>query len=78
MSYRMLIALCAGLLAGPWAWAQPDLTAPTVKRIMQSVVGVQARSDAQASTARTLGQQRQGSGVVIAPDLVLTLSLIHI
>jgi S1-C subfamily serine protease len=73
MSYRMLIALCAGLLAGPWAWAQPDLTAPTVKRIMQSVVGVQARSDAQASTARTLGQQRQGSGVVIAPDLVLTI-----
>jgi S1-C subfamily serine protease len=40
---------------------------------MQSVVGVQTRSDEQASTARTLGQQRQGSGVVIAPDTVLTI-----
>jgi S1-C subfamily serine protease len=37
------------------------------------VVGVQTRSDEQASTARTLGQQRQGSGVVIAPDTVLTI-----
>jgi S1-C subfamily serine protease len=40
---------------------------------MQSVVGVQTRSDQQANTARTLGQLRQGSGVVIAPDTVLTI-----
>ena len=40
---------------------------------MQSVVAVQTRSDEQANTARTLGQQRLGSGVVIAPDTVLTI-----
>ena len=75
MNHPLLLALCAGLLAWPMAWAQPEqaLTAPTVQRIMQSVVGVQTRSDEQASTARTLGQQRQGSGVVIAPDTVLTI-----
>ena len=75
MNHPLLLALCAGLLAWPLAWAQPEqaLTAPTVQRIMQSVVGVQTRSDEQASTARTLGQQRQGSGVVIAPDTVLTI-----
>jgi S1-C subfamily serine protease len=49
------------------------LPSPTVQRIMQSVVSVQTRSDEQANTARTLGQQRLGSGVVIAPDTVLTI-----
>jgi serine protease Do len=75
MNHRLLMLLCAGLLAWPLAWAQPEqaLAAPTVQRIMQSVVGVQTRSDAQANTARTLGRQRQGSGVVIAPDTVLTV-----
>ena len=43
-------------------------------RVLQSVVTVQSRSDAQASTSRTLGQRREGSGVVIGPDLVLTIS----
>lgn len=42
-------------------------------RVLQSVVTVQSRSDAQASTSRTLGQRREGSGVVIGPDLVLTI-----
>ena len=75
MNHRLLMVLCAGLLAWPLAWAQPEqaLSASTVQRIMQSVVGVQTRSDEQANTARTLGQQRQGSGVVIAPDTVLTI-----
>lgn len=75
MNYPFLMVLCAGLLAGPLAWAQPEQTLPTstVERIMQSVVSVQTRSDEQANTARTLGQQRQGSGVVIAPDTVLTI-----
>ena len=75
MKHPFLIALCAGLLAWPLAWAQPAqaLPTPTVQRIMQSVVSVQTRSDEQANTARTLGQRRQGSGVVIAPDTVLTV-----
>jgi S1-C subfamily serine protease len=75
MKHTFWIALCAGLLTWPLAWAQPDqaLPTPTVQRIMQSVVSVQTRSDEQASTARTLGQQRLGSGVVIAPNTVLTI-----
>jgi S1-C subfamily serine protease len=44
-----------------------------LQRVLQSVVTVQSRSDAQASTSRTLGQRREGSGVVIGPDLVLTI-----
>jgi serine protease Do len=44
-----------------------------LQRLLQSVVTVQSRSDAQASTSRTLGQRREGSGVVIGPDLVLTI-----
>jgi S1-C subfamily serine protease len=75
MNHPFLMVLCAGLLAWPLAWAQPEqaLPSPTVQRIMQSVVSVQTRSDEQANTARTLGQQRLGSGVVIAPDTVLTI-----
>ena len=45
---------------------------------MQSVVAIQARTDDDASTARTLGQRRQGSGVVIGPDLVLTIGYLLI
>jgi S1-C subfamily serine protease len=44
-----------------------------LQRVLQSVVTVQSRSDAQANTSRTLGQRREGSGVVIGPDLVLTI-----
>ena len=44
-----------------------------LQRLLQSVVTVQSRSDAQANTSRTLGQRREGSGVVIGPDLVLTI-----
>lgn len=75
MKTPLWIAWCAAVLLGPMAWAQsePTLTTPTVERIMQSVVGVQTRSDQQANTARTLGQMRLGSGVVIAPDTVLTI-----
>lgn len=75
MKHPLWIAWCAALLFSPWAWAQsrPGLEAATIQRIMQAVVGVQTRSDEQASTTRTLGQQRQGSGVVIAPDTVLTI-----
>jgi len=49
-----------------------------VERVMQSVVAIQARTDDDASTARTLGQRRQGSGVVIGPDLVLTIGYLLI
>jgi len=75
MKLPLLIACCATWLFGPLAWAQAEQALPsaTVQRIMQSVVAVQTRSDQQANTARTLGQQRLGSGVVIAADTVLTI-----
>jgi serine protease Do len=90
MHYRFLTALCAGLLFCTLAWAQsvspPEakqslpITLPPepLQRVLQSVVTVQSRSDAQASTSRTLGQRREGTGVVIAPDLVLTIGYLLI
>jgi S1-C subfamily serine protease len=85
MHHRFLTALCAGLLFCTLAWAQSvsppeakqslpiSLPPEPLQRVLQSVVTVQSRSDAQASTSRTLGQRREGSGVVIGPDLVLTI-----
>ncbi len=85
MQHRFLTALCACFLFCTLAWAQPvssQTTPPGVpvtlppeplQRVLQSVVTVQSRSDAQASTSRTLGQRREGTGVVIGPDLVLTI-----
>ena len=85
MHHRFLTALCACFFSCTLAWAQPvssQATPPGVpntlppeplQRVLQSVVTVQSRSDAQASTSRTLGQRREGTGVVIGPDLVLTI-----
>ncbi len=85
MRHPFVMALCAGLLSCSLAWAQDTgqpVTTPNtpqalppepLQRLLQSVVTVQSRSDAQASTSRTLGQRREGSGVVIGPDLVLTI-----
>ena len=85
MHHRFLTVLCAVLLFCTLAWAQPvspleakpgeTITLPPepLQRVMQSVVTVQSRSDAQANTSRTLGQRREGTGVVIGPDLVLTI-----
>ena len=70
------MALLASLLSCSLAWAQDTANAlppEPLQRVMQSVVTVQSRSDAQASTSRTLGQRREGTGVVIGPDLVLTI-----
>ena len=76
--------ILAGLqaLLFPFALAQqtPATTLPSkmVERVMQSVVAIQARTDDDANSARTLGQRRQGSGVVIGPDLVLTIGYLLI
>jgi S1-C subfamily serine protease len=90
MHHRFLTALCAGLLFCTLAWAQSvsppeakqslpiSLPPEPLQRILQSVVTVQSRSDAQASTSRTLGQRREGTGVVIGPDLVLTIGYLLI
>ena len=89
MRHTFVMAMCASLLWGSLAWAQaaaqpgttqdsphhnPQALPPEpLQRVLQSVVTVQSRSDAQANTSRTLGQRREGSGVVIGPDLVLTI-----
>lgn len=82
MFHKFLAIACLQLLSLPCTWAQltqtTNLPPQTVARLMQSVVAVQARTDEDASTVRTLGQRRQGSGVVIAPDLVLTIGYLLI
>ena len=71
---QALIVSCA------WAQQKPAVGLPpmTVELLMQSVVAVQSRTDDDANSVRTLGQRRQGSGVVIAPDLVLTIGYLLI
>lgn len=89
MRHPFVMAMCASLFLCSLAWAQaagqpgtaqdsPNntplaLPPEPLQRVLQSVVTVQSRSDAQANTSRTLGQRREGSGVVIGPDLVLTI-----
>lgn len=86
MHHPFTTALVAVLVFCSQAWASPAaptsqtqlpsqaMTLETLQRMMQSVVTVQTRIDAQAHTSRILGQRREGSGVVIGPDLVLTAS----
>ena len=82
MLFKSFIFACLQALFIPLIWAQkaPAIPLPTqtVERLMQSVVAVQSRTDDDASTVRTLGQRRQGSGVVIGPDLVLTIGYLLI
>ena len=89
MSHAALFPRLAAALLGAWwlsaaAVAQPPAatTAPpsiedrsrALQRASDAVVGVLARAVDGASSARTLGRQRQGSGVVIGGDgLVLTI-----
>jgi S1-C subfamily serine protease len=82
MHFKFLILAGLQALLTPLVLAQqtPTTALPRqmVERVMQSVVAIQARTDDDASTARTLGQRRQGSGVVIGPDLVLTIGYLLI
>jgi len=74
-----LTALLCTSLAAPVS-AQPAAPAPVeelsraLQRASDAVIGVQAQAVPDATSARTLGRQRQGSGVVIGEDgLVLTI-----
>ena len=82
MYFKFIILAGLQALLTPLVLAQqtPTTVLPRqmVERVMQSVVAIQARTDDDASTARTLGQRRQGSGVVIGPDLVLTIGYLLI
>lgn len=79
---RGALALTAALLLGTAcpAFAQADRpqaaaeSSRALERAANAVVGLQATAVAGAGSARTLGQARQGSGVVIdAEGLVLTI-----
>ncbi|PUE48991.1 hypothetical protein B9Z47_05605 [Limnohabitans sp. 2KL-1] len=82
MPNSCLIVVCAVTLFWSSAWAQPDTPMPAPpqaqQRLMQSVVAVQTQTDDDASSTRSLGNQRQGSGVVIGTDLVLTVGYLLI
>jgi len=82
MLFRFFIVACLQFLLAPLAWSQPKaglgLSPTTVNLLMQSVVAVSSRTDDDANSVRTLGQFRQGSGVVIAPDVVLTIGYLLI
>jgi S1-C subfamily serine protease len=61
------------LLASPDTNAQSGVS-PGPQEVLEAVVGIDTRIPGTARTARTLGTQREGSGVVISDDgLVLTI-----
>lgn len=83
---RRLAVLATGLLVALWLPAPdargqqrsgPPLDAAAMRAIEQasaSVLGLRVRAVDDARSARTLGLEREGSGVVIGPDgLVLTI-----
>ncbi|MCH9052963.1 MAG: serine protease [Proteobacteria bacterium] len=70
-SLSMIAALAA--LAPP-AVAAKDTGSMTVDKLLQAVVKVHTRVPAEARTARGLGTEREGSGVIIAKDgLIVTI-----
>ena len=70
----LLAALAMALLfAAPRANAQSG-SQPGPQEVLEAVVGIDTRIPGSFRTARTLGTQREGSGVVISDDgLVLTI-----
>ena len=65
--FLVLLALCAGAAAD-------HARTGSAAQIFQAVVGLRAEVPADARTARVLGRQREGSGVVIDSDgLILTI-----
>ena len=70
-SLSMMAALAA---LAPSALAAKDTGVMTVESLLQAVVKVHTRVPAQARTARGLGTEREGSGVIIAKDgLIVTI-----
>ncbi len=71
------LAIGAGFLLCSAAWAQPsaiEVQSRALSRASDAVVGIRATAVDGARSASTLGQEREGSGVVISADgLVLTI-----
>lgn len=70
---RSIAAMLA--LLGSASWSQgTQATRKPLEQAQSAVVQVTARAIEGASSARTLGVQRQGSGIVVGPDgLILTI-----
>jgi len=67
----VLLALAGTTLA---ATSPQQAGVDAITRAMEAVVGVQVTAAEDARSAETLGQEREGSGVVIGPDgLILTI-----
>jgi len=66
------LACLVGVRASPaWAQTQDD---PTIEDLLEAVVALESRIPPSARTARILGTERQGSGVVIGGEgLILTI-----
>ncbi|MBM3374869.1 MAG: serine protease [Betaproteobacteria bacterium] len=84
-SKRLGITLClAVMLTLPAVSALPQSTVRTkpeekvVARIMQSVVTVQAIASPNAASAQSLGPYREGSGIVIDRDTIVTVGYLLI
>jgi len=68
------IVLLAVLPAAHAAGPPPQAAADAIAHAMQAVVGLQVTAAEDARSADTLGEEREGSGVVIGPDgLILTI-----
>jgi serine protease Do len=73
------IVLLAVLPAAHAARLPPQAAADAITRAMQAVVGLQVTAAEDARSADTLGEEREGSGVVIGPDgLILTIGYLII
>ncbi|MCP5367545.1 MAG: serine protease [Hyphomicrobiales bacterium] len=72
LAVLVLVLACAAALPAADLWAQ-QATTPT-NEVLRAVVGVRAEVPMGSRTARTLGMEREGSGVVIdGRGLVLTI-----
>ena len=67
-----------GLLSVALLAALPAAAQDKPEEVLSAVVGVQAKIQADAHSAATLGRQRQGSGALIREGLVLTIGYLVI
>lgn len=77
---RALPALAAGLLAlfGTPAWAQDKPAGTAAEDPLSAVLRVKSRILPNARSVETLGAQREGNGVLVRDDLVLTIGYLVI
>jgi S1-C subfamily serine protease len=76
---RQQAVACLALLCGLWAatasaQSPAEASSARLEALQSATVGIEARAIDDAPSVRTLGRQREGTGIVIAPQgLVLTI-----